>query len=499
MLDFTKRKPDILDCLANLSNDEVFTPPALANKILDLLPPEVWTNKDVRFLDPACKSGVFLREAAKRLMEGLRDAIQDEATRREHIFKNMLFGMAITELTAHITRRSLYYSKDPSSDRAVVKMDTPDGNIFYENTEHSYKGGSCEYCGAPESANRARAGLENHAYRFIHGTCPHIMKFDVIVGNPPYQLKDGEGGNGSSATPLYQKFVNEALKMSPRYVSMIIPARWFAGGKGLDEFRSAMLGDRRIRALVDFPDAGECFPGVSIEGGVCYFLWDREYGGKPTDKCLSVSVQGGTESRALRTLNKYDVYLRFNQAESIVDKVRLLGEKTFDSQVSSSKPFGLRANFEDFKDTSFKGATAIYARGRKGWVDPSKIRPGKTPLSAIKVLVSKAYGNGSGAPYQVISPPIIAEPNSCCTETYLVCGTPASYAEAENLVAYMKTKFFRFLLSLRKLTQNISRDKFAFIPALDMSIRWDDKSLYSRYSLTDDEIAYIEATIREMP
>lgn len=498
MLDFNKRKPDILDCLANLSNDEVFTPPALANKILDLLPPKVWTNKDLRFLDPACKSGVFLREAAKRLMEGLREAIPDEAGRREHIFKNMLFGMAITELTAHITRRSLYYSKDPSSDRAVVKMDTPDGNIFYENTEHSYKGGSCVHCGAPESADRSGSDLENHAYRFIHGTCPHIMKFDVIIGNPPYQLKDG--GHGASASPLYQLFVQRAIAMNPRYLSMIIPSRWFAGGKGLDEFRAQMLGDRRLKVLVDHLDPTECFPGVDIQGGVCYFLWDREHGTAATDACLVRNVSGGTADEVTRRLDGYDVFIRFNKAVSILEKVRSRGEPTLNDQVSSQKPFGLRTNFEDYKSKQFEGAVKLYYRNKQfGWVSPNQLKAGHDWVDRWKVLTPCAYGERGAFPHYMTGDPFVCGPNAACTETYLVAGVYATEAEALNLEGYLRTRFLRFLVGLRKSTQHLNKDRFSFVPRLDMSESWNDQKLYAKYGLTTDEVAYIESMIKEMP
>jgi len=264
---FKKRMPDILECIANLSSDEVFTPPQVANQILDLLPKEIWSNPDLKILDPFCKTGIFLRECARRLMIGLENKIADEDKRREHIFRNMLYGIAITNITSLTTRRSLYYSKTATSKHSVVKFGNAYGNIIYENIEHTFKDKKCIYCGASESYNRGK-DLENHAYQFIHKDVNNLfknMKFDVIIGNPPYQLSDG-GGTGSSSVPIYHKFIEKAIEINPRYISMIIPSRWFAGGKGLDDFRKKTLSDKRMKILVDYPNAEECFPGVSIEG-----------------------------------------------------------------------------------------------------------------------------------------------------------------------------------------------------------------------------------------
>lgn len=320
-----KHYPDVLDCIANLSNDEVFTPPTLVNKVLDLLPIEVWSNPNLKWLDPACKTGVFLREIAKRLWLGLADKIKNDEERKEHIFKNMLYGIAITELTFLSSKRSLYYSKDANSDNSVFQFDNINGNIFYENIQHTFENNTCKFCGISKESlrNRSKENHELHAYNFIHEDINKIfgekkMKFDVIVGNPPYQVKDGEGGGGSSSKPLYHLFIEEALKLNPQYLSMIIPARWYSGGKGLDTFRKTMLNDKRISHLYDFSNPSDCFPGVKIEGGVCYFLLNNSYSGE----CEIFEQTKDKVSYSKRDLNQFDdVFVRYNNAIPILNKI----------------------------------------------------------------------------------------------------------------------------------------------------------------------------------
>lgn len=415
---------------------------------------------------------------------------------KEHIYKNMIYGIAITELTSLISRRSLYYTKDATNPKySVVKMPKENGNIVFSFTNHEYKDNKCIYCGAIKGVFDDKS-LENHAYKFIHKEFKEEfkdMKFDVIIGNPPYQLNDG--GHGASASPLYHKFVEQAKNMSPKYICMIIPSRWFAGGKGLDSFREEMLNDRKIKELVDYPNASECFPGVEIKGGVCYFLWDKNH----NDDCnITTITNGETLPPMKRALNENDVFVRFNEAISILNKVKDKNEITLDTQVSSRKPFGLATNFQDYYKSEFQGTYKLYGNKFIGYVLPKYITKNSEWIDKYKVYISKA-GDGSGAyPIIVSGKPFLGEKNSVCTETYIVAGVYEEIEKAQNLEKYLKTKFIRFLISLKKVTQDMTSKTYSFVPKLDMNITWTDKKLYKKYELTKEEIEFIESMIKEM-
>lgn len=499
--------PDVLSCLANLSNDEVFTPPEVANAMLDMLPQELFESPQTTFLDPACKSGVFLREIAKRLIRGLKPTIPDLQQRIDHIFYNQLYGIAITEITSLLSRRSVYCSKYPNSIYSITPFGDAQGNIRYKRIKHRWNKGKCVFCGASQSQYDRDDELETHAYELIHTTKPEEifkMKFDVIIGNPPYQLNDG-GGDGNSAAPIYHKFIHQAKKLNPRYISMIIPARWYSGGKGLDEFRQSMLNDNRLSILHDFPETSDCFPGLNIRGGVCYFLWDREH----HDNCQIFNHNKdriSIETRPLLEKNT-DTFIRYNSAISILRKVKLHDEKTMDEKVSSRLPFGIQSNFSDFSTTRTPENSVILYRSERGsnksankrvWISEKYILKNKEWKDYMKVLVSKASPGGDEYPHSIITTPILAECNSVCTETYLIVDFVDNEEEGKNLISYMQTRFFRFMMALIKNTQNISKSVFAFVPIQDFSKPWTDEELYTKYGLNDEEIAFIESMIKPM-
>lgn len=488
--------PDVLDCLANLSNDEVFTPPALANAMLDLLPQRLFSDPTATFLDPCCKSGVFLREIAKRLIKGLAPTFPDLQTRVDHILRNQLFGLAITELTALAARRTLYCSKSADGKYSLSRFDTPEGNIRLPPTQHVWKNGKCLHCGAAQSAFANR--LESHAYAFIHGANPERlfnMKFDVIIGNPPYQLNVGVEKE-NYAVPIYQKFVTCAKKLSPKYIVMIVPARWYAGGRGLEDFREEILHDTRLTTLVDYPNATDCFTGVDISGGVCYFLWEN---GKHSD-CVIRSIRGQVESTLQRPLLEpgLEVFIRFNEAIPILRKIREKKEASFGSLVSPQTPFGLYSSFKSYANETFPKALKVYTVNGVGYIKREVVIKGQSLLDCYKIYIAKSYGERGDYPYQFLARPFLGEPNSCCTQTYLCIGPLATKEQAENVMTYIRTRFFRFCIMLRKNTQDAMRGVYSTVPMQDFSKPWTDAELYAKYGLSAEEIAFVERMVKPM-
>lgn len=503
--------PDILSCLANLSSDEVFTPPEIANLMLDMLPQELFKSPDTKFLDPGCKSGVFLREIAKRLNEGLKDKIPDVEQRMDHIMKNQLFAIAITQITGLMSRRSVYCSKDASSRFSVARFDNSDGNIRYRRIEHTWENGRCAICGASKEVQDRGEELESHAYEFIHmdkTTEKELkdMKFDVIIGNPPYQLSDG--GAQASAIPIYNKFIEQAKKLKPKYLCMITPARWMTGGRGLDSFRKEMLHDRSIRVLHDYPDSSDCFTGVEIKGGVCFFLFDANYKGK----CSIVRHDRNQIRESVRYLveDGDEIFVRDERLVSIKDKVGITEKTSFENIVSTMRPYGLRGdvfsnpskyNLPAMSDIPENGYLKIYGldnlKRKCMYIPKTYPLPIHNPsLTKWKLFVTRNWGIGSFD--DVPSNPVIAGPNELCTETFLEFGPFDHKAEVENVLSYLKTKFFRALVSIRKQDQSSSRAVYHYVPLQDFTRPWSDKELYRKYNLNDEEIQFIEENIKAM-
>lgn len=492
--DKTQHTPDVLSCLANLSNDEVFTPPDVVNKMLNLLPQELFCDPNTTFLDPACKTGVFLREIAKRLLVGIEDKIPDLQQRIDHIFHKQLFGIAITELTSLLSRRSLYCSKYPNGPYSITHFDDAEGNIRYRRINHTWVNGKCKCCGASKEQWKRENGLETHAYEWIHIKNPEDiwnMKFDVIIGNPPYQLNDG-GGMGASAMPIYQYFVMQSLKLNPKYLTMIIPSRWFAGGKGLDLFRNQMLTNMHIKELHDYIRASDCFPGVEIKGGVCYFLWDKDYNG---DCQINTYRDNALSSKMTRPLleENADTFIRYNEAISILRKVNKKSIECFSSLVSSRNPFGFASNYSGFVLKSNDTVKIISMNQRENYVKKSEVKKGLENLNCFKIFVAKAVGIGDMRTDKLN--PFIADPNTICTETYLSISPFSNQKEAENAITYIQTKFFHFMFGLKKITQNTTSKSYEFVPMQDFSKPWTDEELYKKYELSQDEIQYIESSI----
>ena len=478
--------PDVLTCIANLSSDEVFTPPDIANKMLDLLPEEVFSNPNTTFFDPGCKSGIYLREIAKRLMIGLESQIPDVQERIDHILQKQLYGMAVTELTSLLSRRGVYCSKFPDGEYSISHFTKPEGNIRFKRTAHQWKNGKCALCGANQEQYDRVDELENYAYEFIHVVDPEElfgMKFDVIISNPPYHLSDGGGGSGKSATPIYQKFVLQALKLHPRYLTMIIPSRWFSGGKGLDDFREKMLNDRHMSKIVDYADSKDCFSsGVDIPGGICYFLWDESH----NDDCTVTNVlKRGETVTATRPLNEYETFIRQNRAVGIVKKVLSKNEKLMSELVLSRRPFGIDSNV----DFDANGDYVLRSSSGIGTIKKDKVTSGFDIIGKYKTIVSKVTTEHAGVPdkdgrMRVLAVVEVLPPQTVCSESYLVTGSFDTENEAANLADYLRTKFVRFLMVQMLASMNMSKSTFSFVPVQDFSQAWTDDALYEKYSLS---------------
>lgn len=490
--------PDVLTCLANLSNDEVFTPPEVVNQMLDMLPQELFCNPDTTFLDPACKTGVFLREIAKRLNKGLEQQIPDLQERLDHIFHKQLYGIAITEMTSLLSRRSVYCSKYPNSEFSVSKFDDAQGNIRFKRINHKWQNGKCVWCAASEKEYKRGTDMETHAYDFIHTNKPEeifSMHFDVVISNPPYQLSDG--GNNASANPIYHKFVNCAKKLKPRYISMIIPSRWYCGGRGLEEFRSSMLSEGHLKELHDYKRSADCFPGIRNGGGICYFLWDSQHNSNMAK--IVEHDNTGVVRTVERQLDEFgEIFIRDSISCEIIRKVQAKNEEPFSNLVYRQKPFGFRTNFTDFdKD----GDVKIYNKKEKcgySFVNRERVKVNEDIIGKWKLVTSRSTSVPEEDNGQVLrlSQTFIVEPEAIVTESYVLLAVFDTKEQAENAYAYLKTKFFRFMCLPTIVSPDVSKRTFLFVPQLPFDKVWTDTELYERYGLSQNEVRTIEDSIK---
>ncbi|MDO4698476.1 MAG: Eco57I restriction-modification methylase domain-containing protein [Pasteurellaceae bacterium] len=516
--------PDVLSCLANLSNDEVFTPPTIVNQMLDRLPESLWSNPNATFLDPVCKSGVFLREIAKRLIQGLETQIPDLQARINHIFSRQLYGIAITELTALLSRRSLYCSKKANGDNSVCTVfDDEQGNVRYQRIEHHWENGRCTECGANQAELDRGEHLESHAYAFIHRSQLNTvldvekMKFDVIIGNPPYQLGVGNsGGNSSKAKAIYHQFIQQAINLEPDHIVMITPSRWMTRQtEGIpDSWIDEMLSSNKFVEIHDFLSAEAIFSGTPPKGGVNYFLWNKNHNGK-CDYYLYQTADDKEPYYESRYLNSMGVVIRDPLANNILSRIEeidmnYIKENSFSFLVSPKDFFttkeSLTSSWKGFSEvkTITQDVKYYYSHSGKrdfGWVAENQVHKNILSKNNHKVFIPAAGGTGNDT--QILGYPFYGEPNSVCSQTYLVIGYDPekhnfSKEECLNMISYIKTKFFRYLVSIKKKTQNGPRGVYEFVPIQDFSKPWTDEELYQKYNLSQEEIEFIEKMVRPM-
>lgn len=538
--------PDVLSCIANLSNDEVFTPPDIVNKMLDLLPQELFANPKTTFLDPATKTGVFLREIAKRCLDAqlpnykIRSAEISEKKalnipldeydiafqkqlqeKIDHIFHNQLYAIGITELTSLLARRSVYCSKYPNGPYSITHFDDSEGNIRFRRTEHVWQNGKCIYCGASRTQYDRGQERETHAYEFIHLQKPEDifkMKFDVIIGNPPYQMTFGiEGGNSANAKSIYNLFIEKAVRLNPRYICMITPSRWMTKtAQGIPEaWVDAALQCNKFKIIHDFENAADCFPGISLTGGVNYFLWDKDYFGK-----CNYYFHQAQDKKVLKRYDYLDsknagIVVRDPQAYSILEKIeKVQGDyfndvnNNFSGLVSAKHFFDnselLTSNWTGYKNEkdsvyNIKYYVNVNRERTYRWISEKQLPKNIETKKLHKVYIPAANGSMD----YVLGKPFYGEPNSVCSQTFLVIGyDPEKHNftenECKNIITYIQTRFFRYLVSIKKKTQNGPRGVYQFIPLQDFSKPWTDEELYVKYGLTEDEIAFIESMIKPM-
>ena len=521
--------PDVLDCIADLSSEEVFTPPDIANIILDQFPEEVWEDPSIKILDPVCKTGIFLREAVKRFFKGLEKTIPDPEDRLAYILTQQVCGIALTELTALVSRRSVYCSITANQGNALLKdkniFKNPEGNVIYVNYEHDFDESipveeqNCKICGMSKRLveDLMEYENENHAYPFTHLTEEELEemkgRFDIIIGNPPYQMRVGDGSRPLAAS-IYPDFVYQAIKLNPKQMSMIIPARWFtAGHRNVEKFREFMLSDPHIKTITMIEDASTVFPGVDLKGGVCYFLrdtgWDNTKDGciiKIGDVVQEESAEGVvssvvkilSESTLDRSSENNTHVICHDLDRSIMTKVLSQKEPSFASLVSRRMPFGMQTNFSEYTDTPSKNSVLLLTRGGKWkYVSPEYITKNKKRVKEKKLYTPKASGGTSAG--GVMSKPIMKIGESCCTETYLIIGDPERNFKAKELksiASYMSTQFFHFMVRLLKTTQHATQKVYQYVPVQTWNRIWTDEELFAKYELTPEEIERIKTKVR---
>ena len=462
-------------CFLNeqLDSQEVLEEPRLVDQ--GQVTEDIFLNPEARILEMNSKSGLYPLYMAYSLyamkLPGPEDKLPLEQTQAlwQETVEQQIFVLCKTRMAESITRRTLVGYQDWTVNTTYIPH-------LLERMEND--------------PQRLAKKLEKPETWRKNG---EPMTFDAIVGNPPYQIADG--GNNASAMPVYQRFVELATTIEPHYASMIMPSRWYSGGRGFDDFRANIMNDTRMRVLYDYASSDYCFPGVDISGGICYFLWDKDYDGP----CTVTNAESQIAHSVKRYLNEFPILVRSNAAISIIDKVARRKEQTLDTFVSSQKPFGLRT----FARPDENGDLTLRWNGGKGPISSDKVTGGTELIDKWKVIVSRVlYEHGGKADKngqsRILSILEMLGPKEVCSETYIVVNSYDTEAEAAGLYSYLKTKFARFLIMQATSSIMITRGCFMFVPVQNFAEEWTDEKLYKKYELTEDEIAFIESTIRVM-
>ena len=443
---------------------------------------ETVDNKEAKILEINSKTGLYPLYVAYSIYRAkCRQIPQIDLTIdvenqiwRETIQEN-IFVICKTEMTKSITKRTLMGYRE-----GIINA------YYFENLINMLENKTKQFSNKVLKASYwKKEGIE--------------MKFDAVVGNPPYQMETG--GAGRQAKPIYNLFVEQGKELNPNYLSMITPSRWFAGGMGLDGFRNNMMNDKKIVKLVDYTNAKDCFPQISISGGVCYFLWCNGYDAE----CEVTNVKAGQSNTLKRPLNEFPVFVRYNEAVSILHKVMQSDDfVAIDSIISPLMPYGLSTNYRGIDKKTEENSLKLYASDGVTYIKPTEISKGLDTVDKYKVMISKMSAEHAGEPnkegrFNVITKSMqVIGPKEVCTHSYFLIGNYDLYEEADNTYMFLKTQFARFLVLMSLSAVNLSKLVFSFVPLLDFKKRWTDAELYKKYRLDEKEIAFINSLVRPL-
>ena len=477
-----------------LGESEVITPKHICKDMINMIDDadlRAVMDSGNKVLDIAGKAGEFALAVFEKYIalgydkEALKDAIYTIPTSGiTYEFTRMIYeilGLNVDNIASKLTSYSLLNAKDEDGDIDYTKI----AALLRQN----------------KPFNRIRMNDE-----ITEGD--EIVNFDIVVGNPPYQLKDGSGGTNDA--PIYQHFVESAHAVNPTISTLIMPSKWFTSGREhlLGEFRQKMLNNRSIQNMVVYSDFRDIFPDVNIKGGLCYYQYNSNYSGD----CSYKLIQGGKSSICSRRLNEYDVLIQNPTLAAIVKKIANFendGVASVASIISNDTPFGIPTNpatskknpYDVFNDASDDHNTQLFyldkAKRKIAYINRNDVKKNTQDIDFHKVFIPAAYGAGEDFPHQIVGRPEYAEPNSVCSQTYLYA-TFQSEEEAKNFISYLKTKTFRALVWACRIEQHLPNKTYRFVPLQDFSKPWTDAELYAKYELTEEEIAFIESMIKPM-